>query len=187
MTRLISFGVFFLVSIFVSSFPNGLSRRDQCSNPVRDTCSFYADCIEPRYHCGPTGYPLNYGKPYCQKFTAAKSKLSAQGKQWVSDTMLCLQTALVPEALGQPTAAKTCSALHDKVMLIVMFKADCVNFRPRIGGLSSLLSGFGSCSRVGCSLWKQEGNVLRFLFGWKGNLRVIIFSPSHALEILDYG
>jgi hypothetical protein len=114
MARLIFIGVLFLVSIVVSSFPSALSRRDECSNPVRDTCSFYADCVESRYDCGPTGYPLNYGQPYCQKFTAAKSQLSEQGKQWVSDTMLCLQTSLVPEALGEPSAVKTCQALHDK-------------------------------------------------------------------------
>ena len=71
-----------------------------------------------------------------------------------------------------------------QVMSIVMFRADYVNFRRRIGGLLLLLSGLESCFRAGCSRWKLVGNVLSFLFGWKGKLRVIIFSLSHALEIL---
>jgi hypothetical protein len=87
--------------------------RDECSAPVRDTCTFYLDCLEDRnYDCGASGYPLGYGQYYCEQFTAAKPQLSPAGQTWVSDTMLCLQTALVPEATGAANAVVGCSALY---------------------------------------------------------------------------
>ena len=81
---------------------------DACAQPKRDTCTFYPDCLESKYECGSDGYPLGYGLKYCHAFTAAKDRLDSKGKQWVSDTMLCLQTALVPYATTETT---TCSAL----------------------------------------------------------------------------
>src|SRR5262245_22793145 len=72
---------------------DSLVRRDQCSSPVRDTCTFYRACLENHYHCGPSGYPIGYGEHYCKAFTAAKPKFDAKGKKWVSDTMFCLQRA----------------------------------------------------------------------------------------------
>lgn len=69
-----------------------------CSNPVRGQCSFYEDCLETRYHCGVDGYPLGYGKKYCNKFNAARDKFSQKGQAWMLDTMECLQLVLVPEA-----------------------------------------------------------------------------------------
>ena len=81
-----------------------------CAHPVRDTCTFYPDCLESKYNCGPDGYPIGYGLNYCQRFTAAKPRMDSAGKKWVSDTMLCLQTALVPYATTETT---TCPALKD--------------------------------------------------------------------------
>lgn len=80
--------------------PNEYSNPTLCSNPVRGQCSFYEDCLETRYHCGPSDYPLGYGKKYCNKFNAAKGRFSNQGQTWMLDTMECLQLALVPEAIG---------------------------------------------------------------------------------------
>ena len=79
-----------------------------CENPERDTCNFYPDCLESKYHCGSSGYPIGYGLKYCEAFTAAKPRLSARGNIWVSDTMLCLQRALVPFATYEST---TCPEL----------------------------------------------------------------------------
>jgi len=93
----------------------GIHPRDECTNPVSDTCAFYIDCLEHRtFPCGPTGYVLSYGQPYCQKFTAARSLFSPKGQAWVFDTMLCLQQALVPEATNATGAVTGCSALATK-------------------------------------------------------------------------
>jgi hypothetical protein len=27
-------------------------KRDTCSGPQSDSCTFYPDCLETRYHCG---------------------------------------------------------------------------------------------------------------------------------------
>lgn len=84
----------------------------ECSNPTYGSCTFYADCLESRYHCGQSGYPIGYGQHYCEAFTAAGSKFSLQGQEWLAHTMHCLQAALVPEATGEDEA--TCNALADK-------------------------------------------------------------------------
>lgn len=84
----------------------------ECSNPPFGSCTFYADCLESRYHCGQSGYPIGYGQHYCQAFMAAGSKFSMQGQEWLTQTMHCLQAALVPEATGEDEI--TCNALADK-------------------------------------------------------------------------
>ncbi|KII85981.1 hypothetical protein PLICRDRAFT_56457 [Plicaturopsis crispa FD-325 SS-3] len=84
----------------------------ECSNPVRDTCTFYADCLESQYHCGPDGYPIGYGQFYCTKFSNERDKLSAKGQTWMIDTMMCLQHAIVPIALDQ-VPNTTCDSLKD--------------------------------------------------------------------------
>jgi hypothetical protein len=102
--------------------PERLTARDECSAPVRDTCTFYRDCVEARYHCGVSGYPIGYGEHYCKAFTAAKSRFDSRGKKWVSDTMLCLQRSLIPEATGSTSAVKSCGALSQKAF---SSHADC--------------------------------------------------------------
>lgn len=79
---------------------NENSNSALCSTPVRGQCSFYEDCLETSYQCGVDGYPLGYGKKYCNKFNAAIDKFSQKGQIWMIDTMECLQQALVPEATG---------------------------------------------------------------------------------------
>ncbi|TFK37400.1 hypothetical protein BDQ12DRAFT_699122 [Crucibulum laeve] len=85
-----------------------------CADPPRDQCSFYTDCLEARYHCGSSGYPIGYGLTYCQMFSIERNKLSSRGQEWMLDTMQCLQRALIPEATGSITAAKSCETLNDK-------------------------------------------------------------------------
>ncbi|KAJ7270092.1 hypothetical protein B0H12DRAFT_1009291, partial [Mycena haematopus] len=82
--------------------------------PPPDSCSFYADCLEPRYHCGTTGYPLGYGEKFCTKFQTHRATLSPSGQTWMLATMHCLQEALVPDAIAAPNAATSCAALEDK-------------------------------------------------------------------------
>ena len=85
---------------------NENSNSTLCSNPVRGQCSFYEDCLETRYHCGADGYPLGYGKKYCNKFNAASDQFSQKGQIWMLDTMECLQRLLVPEATGPEEMGK---------------------------------------------------------------------------------
>jgi hypothetical protein len=87
----------------------------ECSAPIRNSCAFYTLCLENRaYDCGPTGYPLAYGQHYCDAFAAVNSSFSPRGQQWMSNTMRCLQTALIPEATGATGAVAGCDALRDK-------------------------------------------------------------------------
>ncbi|KAF9228276.1 hypothetical protein BS17DRAFT_773401 [Gyrodon lividus] len=113
-------GVVFAVRKTNWRVPNALLTRDTgppstdvaCTNPRMDQCSFYATCLESRYHCGPDGYPIGYGQKYCQKFSDERSNLDAQGQKWMIDTMHCLQFVLVPDAID--ANATTCNALKDQ-------------------------------------------------------------------------
>ncbi|KAJ6497527.1 hypothetical protein C8R45DRAFT_130033 [Mycena sanguinolenta] len=88
--------------------------HNECMHPPPDSCSFYADCLEQRYHCGSSGYPLGYGEKYCTRFQSHRTTLSARGQTWMLATMHCLQEALVPDAIGAPNATMSCAALEDK-------------------------------------------------------------------------
>ncbi|KAF5334240.1 hypothetical protein D9758_017093 [Tetrapyrgos nigripes] len=73
-----------------------LTISTNCSSPPPQTCTFYADCLEPAFHCGPEGYPLGFGGKFCTKFSLNAARLSPQGQEWLYTTMHCLQVALVP-------------------------------------------------------------------------------------------
>lgn len=75
-------------------------------------CGFYRDCLEARYQCKGEGYPLAHGEHYCQKFLDARDQMSAAGQRWVTDTMICLQRALVQEAVGPRDS--TCGQIMQK-------------------------------------------------------------------------
>ncbi|KAF8336221.1 hypothetical protein F5887DRAFT_987718 [Amanita rubescens] len=79
---------------------------------VAHHCSFYEVYLEPRYHCGPTDYPLGFGKKYCLAFAANQDKFTPRGREWILDTMQCLQEALIPEAQGI-SEIMTCEQLDD--------------------------------------------------------------------------
>lgn len=100
-----------IYSLPVSRSAGPPSSDPACINPPIDDCSFYANCLESRYDCGPSGYPLAYGQMFCNKFSADRSLLDSQGQQWMIDTMHCLQLALVPDAIGPET---TCQALANQ-------------------------------------------------------------------------
>ncbi|RPA80454.1 hypothetical protein BJ508DRAFT_195319, partial [Ascobolus immersus RN42] len=72
------------------------------------SCSFYNTCLESKYKCGSSGYPLGYGKKYCDAFSANRSKFSKAGQKWVDSTMECLQVFLVPH-----TSGSTCKKIKD--------------------------------------------------------------------------
>ncbi|KAJ6469158.1 hypothetical protein C8R47DRAFT_1055488 [Mycena vitilis] len=94
----------------------------KCANPIPNDCTFYTDCLEAKYSCGTDGYPIGYGFHFCTKFAESKSELSSHGQAWISNTMLCLQRALVPEATGAPGASATCGDLKTKAFAS---HADC--------------------------------------------------------------
>ncbi|KAF8886315.1 hypothetical protein BD779DRAFT_1471176 [Infundibulicybe gibba] len=101
-------------NVFATPTSPAPALPDSCANPPFDNCSFYSTCIESKYHCGASGYPLSYGQKYCEKFRAERSTLSTKGQSWMVNTMHCLQLKLVPEATGAPGASKTCKDLEVK-------------------------------------------------------------------------
>jgi hypothetical protein len=96
-----------------SAFSVPTSELNECFTPIRDNCTFYMLCLEDKYHCGPDGYPLGYGQHFCQKFAAEISSFSPKGRQWISNTMLCLQDSLVPEATTTTSGVNNCDSLKE--------------------------------------------------------------------------
>ena len=120
MTRVLKTALLLLITfipLFAATKPSNLFSGRQispdCVNPPRDSCAFYADCLESRYHCGPDRYPIGYGQKFCEKFVDNQGELSARGKTWMLDVMQCLQTTLVPEATGGG-AGVTCDSIEKK-------------------------------------------------------------------------
>lgn len=89
------------------------SREDSsnCSEPQPDECTFYPQCLEPKVQCGSEGYPIAYGLNYCTLFTDVASEMSDEGQEWITNTMLCLQNALVPYGTDG-TESTTCDDLR---------------------------------------------------------------------------
>ncbi|CAG8471073.1 6456_t:CDS:2 [Dentiscutata heterogama] len=97
-------------SVPSSSSPPPTTTTTDCNNPAPNSCSFYTSCLENKFHCGPMGYPINYGDKNCRKFINAMNKFSSAGKKWVTDTMLCLQKALISTYKNNKT---TCSEISN--------------------------------------------------------------------------
>lgn len=93
------------IILFTTVFLPQLSHAYSCYEPKPDTCDFYIDCLEEDVSCGPQGYALGYGHKYCERFKSS-TLLSPQGEIWRSETMSCLQYALIDdvlEALQKPS------------------------------------------------------------------------------------
>lgn len=91
MFRLIKYFVLLLLAVTVTA------NKDSCL-PIQKDCTFYTRCLEEAIPCGPNGYALRYGLPYCTKFFDNFSKFSAKGQLWIISTCYCLQSVLVPVA-----------------------------------------------------------------------------------------
>lgn len=72
-----------------------------CAQPLQNNCDFYEKCLETKYQCGAEGYPVGYGGRFCRLFQKLQPDLSGPGQQWITDTMICLQRELIPEATGR--------------------------------------------------------------------------------------
>ena len=88
---------------------------ESCPDPeaeaVQPGCSFYTNCLEPTYNCGPEGYPIGYGYKYCTSFYEHYEQFSPDGQKWIDGTCLCLKKALVP--LVEDPKDYVCPAVQD--------------------------------------------------------------------------
>lgn len=78
-----------------SSTISSLPTQNECTNPIKGTCSYYRDCAQAKYNCKPDEYPLGYGEKYCKKFIEIVNQLTPKGQTWVYNTMECLQLSIV--------------------------------------------------------------------------------------------
>lgn len=78
-------------------------ERDQT---LLNPCDEYLK-IEEITQCGPQGYPLGFGKRYCEKFTELKSA-NPDMAGWIDHTMYGLQ-----QAIGPYIGKASCDELHE--------------------------------------------------------------------------
>jgi hypothetical protein len=82
----------------------------ECTDPIPGTCGFYTQCLEPKFSCGPDGYPVGYGDKYCNKFSS-EHRFSEKGNAWRLTTLGCLQRALTgfmsPDTVANGSSCST--------------------------------------------------------------------------------
>jgi len=84
-------------SISTTSNPCGSETAFPTACPTSSTsCAFYI-CLENKYHCGASGYPLAFGYKYCEAYANSASSFSSAGQAWIQKTRLCLQKALAQD------------------------------------------------------------------------------------------
>ena len=91
------------------SCPSDPMCQSTCLDPLYKSCNFYRNCAEGQLGCGNGGYPLAYGEKNCNRFVNNLNYFTANGQDWIFNTMHCLQTAMVP--VLKPCTA-TCSSFE---------------------------------------------------------------------------
>ena len=63
-----------LLLIAVISYLLSATTAQDCTALANaGNCDFYTQCVEPKFQCGSSGYPLGYGNRYCRKFDQESS------------------------------------------------------------------------------------------------------------------
>ena len=151
----LSFKFLFLFAILAGTF------SQYCKNSPLDpdNCDYYSECLEAKFHCGPTGYPLGYGGKYCKKFLSFYNDFTSEGQAWISKTLLCLKQALIPV---YDDSSKTCPQIYnfafDSHPQCYYNSGFCSLFgNPRIGfdTIKALLKVFEIRDMIALSSFKQ--------------------------------
>jgi hypothetical protein len=93
--------VFLAACTGFSTSSAALSDDPVSSCPVVDPAAiagneatFYV-CAEETLQCGPSGYPIGYGKKYAERYyRKTRPWMSPAGQQWIDDVLVCLQEEL---------------------------------------------------------------------------------------------
>ncbi|CAI5437941.1 unnamed protein product [Caenorhabditis angaria] len=74
-------------------------------------CEAYKE-VEKEFHCGSSGYPINYGYRYCMSFTSDKIRetFDNSGKSFIDCTTKCL----IDKILTIAQKSKTCQQVQEK-------------------------------------------------------------------------
>jgi hypothetical protein len=98
--------------ILISLFFFGIVVCENCNELENNsTCDFYPKCLENKFNCGASGYPLGYGNKYCNRFLTYFDKFSPAGQGWIQKTLVCLKHKIAP-SLKDPYNAFTCSVVE---------------------------------------------------------------------------
>jgi hypothetical protein len=88
-------------------------KDPRCLLPEPENCFWYAGCLEDRFHCGASGYPIAYGNKYCRRFQdAICPDMSAGGKKWCLSTRQCLMESSI-NLFSPNNTITTCAKLED--------------------------------------------------------------------------
>lgn len=91
-----------------STISSNILAVNNCASDISDQSCKYYDCLETNRKCGNTGYPLAYGKRYCNTFQGMCSNTlsSAKALSWVRGTTKCLQSFLTVKAIDITTCGQ---------------------------------------------------------------------------------
>ena len=65
------------------------AMASQTCESLVDDCEYYT-CIEKDRACGKRGYPIGFGRKYCNKFGKNEANFSSDGKKWIESVKSCL-------------------------------------------------------------------------------------------------
>lgn len=90
--KLIEILIIFLIISLITSRKH--KTKDCNEMATNEKCQFYSQCLEPKFHCGASGYPLGYGYRYCSKFLNYLDYFTESGQKWVKKVLVCLKKSL---------------------------------------------------------------------------------------------
>lgn len=135
-------------------------QESHCANEI-GTCQYY-QCKEQEFQCGDSGYLLQYGYRFCQKFfNELDEKLSAEGSLWIQNAASCLQEKIENESSNMNckqlkkfaysshsscySEASFCQIpLEDKYKIIRFLKSELHKFQTQKEGIQVLFNCFQS-------------------------------------------
>ena len=80
--------------VLIIFFPSLIFSQSCAESSQLLNCDFYEKCLEDKYHCGNCGFPLGFGKKYCEKFLNSLNSFSPNGQECIENTNICLKDAL---------------------------------------------------------------------------------------------
>jgi len=91
--------------------PTPIILQPECYSPSGDDCSWYRNCLEARYQCGPDGYAIRFAEKFCNLYSDHFDDFSLAARNWINAVHKCLQLFLIPN-LRLWTMGKTCADIR---------------------------------------------------------------------------
>ena len=93
---------FLLITVIFYQLLSATTAQQQDCTALANAgnCDFYSQCVEPRFQCGSSGYPLGYGDRYCRKFGQESSCFTSSVSRFTCIICNCILVYIYRDRLG---------------------------------------------------------------------------------------